>query len=318
MLAKVENEERSILSLQQSGCDMLKCRLNEIDITANNESEMFDKANEILMRNKELQAKTIVIQQQVSYFETVNGQLLKAYVDQPKFKRVAKGKKQIFQEKLFKESQKQNSSKLFVNVPQQESSLSVIEKAMNSNLPRLDTPSPAASKLSASSNSPNLTKNSVNMKDTFQIANANDRINSMIVAALNDGKQAQQGAVSNVRAAPVTASASVIASASALIKIEKPKRKYERKNKNLDKAKEVKEVMEQSVTSETITNVRDIKKLEQTIESKPMDISGDSTTSLSYSNCLAKSPLQEQQEDKKPLTLTLGKWSGDAMVDFWR
>lgn len=299
LLVKVENEERSITGLQQSGCDLLKCRLSEIGIFANNQSEMFDKANEILMRNKKLHEQSCVIQQQVQYFENVNEQLLKVY-DPKLTKRDAKGKKQILQAKMLEEFQKQNGVKQLVNVHQQESSIIAIEKAITSSLPRLSTPSPATSSLSASSNSPILAKNpvNINMKDTFQIANANDRINSMIVAALNDGKQA-------------TATTPAVTTP---LKQEKPKRKYERRSKNVDKLiKGNKEMMDQSVaqsvTSETITNVREIKKIEPVAESKPIDNSGD-PSSLPYSNSMTKynkSPPQEPQEDKKPLTLTLGK-----------
>jgi hypothetical protein len=297
LLAEVENEERRIITLQRSGCELLKCRLNEIGITAKNQKEMFDRANEILVRNKELHEQEQVLNQELDYYQIVHDQLLKKYHDS-KPRRDAKGKKQILQEKMFDEYLKNSSRPILQQ--QEGSSLSAIEKALASSFPRQSTPSPATSSLSANSNSPVLAKSFVNMKDTFQIPNANDRINSMIVAALNNGEQQQQ----HQQAPPATSTPTAVVIP---IKQEKPKRKYERKKPLIEKTKPVVESIEKSVTSETITNTsRVIKRPEQQTDYKPVEpITAHPATvpnPISANNIL---PPESQELDKKPITLTL-------------
>lgn len=188
LLSQLENEERTIMNLQQSGCELLKARLAEVGITATNQTGVMEKANEIVAKYKELQHQHAVVQQHVSYLEAVSGHLMKAYADQGVKKSTAKksnAKKAALQDinHITASYFDHNKPLGYVNnTPQRQvlNDASFPDKQLQpANV------NPSAATLSNGS-SHHLNKMAPPVTDTFQIPNANDRINSMIVAALND------------------------------------------------------------------------------------------------------------------------------------
>lgn len=75
--AQIDILERTVNSLIQRGIQSLKCRLGELDIVASNSDELVNKAKEIVVRNKELQEQVSSFQEQVNYLDNLNAILKK-------------------------------------------------------------------------------------------------------------------------------------------------------------------------------------------------------------------------------------------------
>ncbi|KAI5752260.1 hypothetical protein M8J77_015303 [Diaphorina citri] len=81
---RIEQLDKQIAHLIQDSVELLKTRMAELDIHANTPSELLAKANDIVVRHRELQAKTVKYQKEVMSLEETKNKLVMERVQELK------------------------------------------------------------------------------------------------------------------------------------------------------------------------------------------------------------------------------------------
>lgn len=207
LTSQIDILQRTVNSLIQRGVHLLKSRLGELDIVASNSDELVNKAKEILARNKELQEQVNSLQDQVNYLDNLNGVLKKNKSVEALLSMMNQTKSSV------KENSRDRSDKSFTDPKSINTYNNLIKRSSlapglaDKRFSRLDNirlddrpnivqeQPPVAKTLSQLCNNnvivpPQDTSNSrdhvTNTFDDKRQMNIEDRVNSMIVEALNE------------------------------------------------------------------------------------------------------------------------------------
>ena len=178
--------ERHIKGLLEKGVSLLKSRLFELGIKASTSHELLEKAREMVAHNKELQNQELSLQKQINILENQNNKLLnKSQRTELKSSKTPNGfrknKNNILSElTAMLEQKKQLSSK----VSQLENEVTSLEKSQINFISNSLHNDSIADKRSAV-----IVKHdskSKNINNSIKLPNYEERINSLIIQALNE------------------------------------------------------------------------------------------------------------------------------------
>ncbi|RWS25473.1 uncharacterized protein B4U80_08986, partial [Leptotrombidium deliense] len=194
--SQIDILERTVKSLVERGVTLLKLRLDDLGIKASSADELVNKAKDIVVRNKELQEQINTLQDQISYIDGINSHLRKFNVEQVNNGVQNNVKPVGLQSTLLQEisSVLEHRKKLVSTVQQLENGVSLLEKASIPQKQTIVEPSSPSTPLINALNGVNgvngikCNMNGVNgnLREIPKVANFEDRIKNVIVAALND------------------------------------------------------------------------------------------------------------------------------------
>ncbi|CAG2167730.1 unnamed protein product [Oppiella nova] len=196
LISQLNCLERHIKGLLEKGVSLLKSRLFELGIKASTSNELLEKAREMVAHNKELQSKRSSLQKIITNLETKNNILLNhrqpketlnlnhnQNVNQP-LNGFPKNKSHILSELTTMLKQKRQLSS---KVSQLEEEVSILEKSQTTkSRPNTDYAFNAGLQSRVMASHDSKPKHLNNINNSIKLPNYEERINSLIIQALNE------------------------------------------------------------------------------------------------------------------------------------